>query len=825
MGVLRWTLHSLASHWWRHPVQLFAVLTGLWLASALWSGVQALNGQARDSYARADRLLGGERQPALMARHGGLFSQQLFVALRRAGWPVSPLLQGRLRLRGQSEPRLQLIGIEPLTLPAGSGLAGQAAGRQQLATFLGPPGRTWIAAETLAQLGLAPGAQPLGETGQALPPLQVWPGLAPGVLLVDIGVAQRVLDAPGQLSRLLLDSEFEGAGTRLPAGLAEQLVLRRGDQAADLAQLTDSFHLNLSALGLLAFVVGLFIVHAAIGLALEQRRALLRSLRACGVSLRGLLLALGLELALLGLIGGLAGLASGYALAAWLLPDVVASLRGLYGAEVAGQLSLAPSWWLGALAICLLGALLAGAGSLLRAARMPVLALAQAQAWRQAQTQGLRRQGLLATVLAGQALATLWLSDSLLAGFVGLAALLLGAALALPVLLDLLLAGLLPRCRRPLLQWFVADSRQQLPGLALALMALLLALAASVGVGSMTEGFRRTFTSWLDQRLAAELYLTPADVEQAGAIAAWLQRRPEVRAVLPSWRVELPVQGWPVELTGIRDHPHYRAHWPLLQASADPWTRLAAGEGLMLSEQLARRLDLQLGEHLTLASPQGDWRLEVLAIYADYGNPKGHVLVAATGLRRHWPGLAPRSFGLRLAPEAVPGLIQALQARFALDDSRLIDQASLKAWSARVFERTFAATAALNSLTLGVAGVALFISLLTLGQSRLNQLAPLWAVGVTRRRLAWLSLAQTLLLAALTLLLALPLGLLLAWWLVAVVNVQAFGWRLPLQVFPGQLLQLFGLALLASLLAVAWPLWRLARSSPAALLRSFADER
>jgi putative ABC transport system permease protein len=51
----------------------------------------------------------------------------------------------------------------------------------------------------------------------------------------------------------------------------------------NLARLTESFHLNLDALGFLSFVVGLFIVHAAIGLALEQRRGLLRTLRACGV--------------------------------------------------------------------------------------------------------------------------------------------------------------------------------------------------------------------------------------------------------------------------------------------------------------------------------------------------------------------------------------------------------------------------------------------------------------------------------------------------------------------------------------------------------------
>ena len=431
-------------------------------------------------------------------------------------------------------------------------MAGQALERLDLAAFLGRPGRTWIAADTLAQLGLSAGAQPQSETGERLPPLAVWPQLAPGVLLVDIGVAQRLLAAPGQLSRLLLPAEFARAGPDLPPALAAQLLLQRSDEAVDLAQLTDSFHLNLSALGLLAFVVGLFIVHAAIGLALEQRRALLRNLRACGVSLRGLLAALVLELCILALLGGVAGLASGYALAAWLLPDVAASLRGLYGAEVAGQLSLAPHWWLGARAIGLLGALLAGAGSLLKAARLPLLALAQPEAWQQAQARWLRRQAWLAAALGGVALLALVFGERLEAGFLGLAALLLGAALALPVCLNLLLEALLPRCRTALTQWFVADSRQQLPGLALALMALLLALAANIGVGSMTAGFRQTFTSWLDQRLAAELYLTPADAAQAEAIQAWLAGQAPVRAVLPSWRVELSLQGWPAQLTGIR---------------------------------------------------------------------------------------------------------------------------------------------------------------------------------------------------------------------------------------------------------------------------------
>jgi putative ABC transport system permease protein len=98
-------------------------------------------------------------------------------------------------------------------------------------------------------------------------------------------------------------------------------------------------------------------------------------------------------------------------------------------------------------------------------------------------------------------------------------------------------------------------------------------------------------------------------------------------------------------------------------------------------------------------------------------------------------------------------------------------------------------------------------------------------MGLTRQRLALLEFARTLLLAALTLLAALPLGLALAWVLLAVVNVAAFGWRLPMQVFPGDLVQLGGIALLAAGVASLIPVLRLARTAPASLLRVFANER
>jgi putative ABC transport system permease protein len=79
--------------------------------------------------------------------------------------------------------------------------------------------------------------------------------------------------------------------------------------------------------------------------------------------------------------------------------------------------------------------------------------------------------------------------------------------------------------------------------------------------------------------------------------------------------------------------------------------------------------------------------------------------------------------------------------------------------------------------------------------------------------------------ALITTLLALPLGLLVAWCLIAVVNVKAFGWRLPFHVFPLQLVELLGVAMAAALIAALLPVLRLARMQPAALIRTFANER
>ena len=566
--------------------------------------------------------------------------------------------------------------------------------------------------------------------------------------------------------------------------------------------------------------MGLFIVNGQIGLAFEQRRPVFRTLRALGVPLRRLVVLVSAELAAIAVVAGLAGIVLGYIIAAGLMPGVAATLRNLYGASVDGGLGFDPLWAAAGLSIALAGTALAGAQAVWRVARMPILAPAQPRAWAMASASALRWQTGVGIALLLAALGLGLVGGSLIVGFACLAALLVGAALVLPALLSAGLAAVQRRVRSPMAEWTLADARQQVPGLSLALMALLLALAANIGVGTMVGSFRTTFTGYLDQRLAAEMYVATRDADQGDAVADWL--RTQARAVLPIVSIEADLAGQPGDLFGLVDHSTYRRNWPLLQAAPGQWDRVAAGEAVLINEQLSRRAGLDTGDSLALGP---GWRLPVVGVYSDYGNLEGQAIVAQHALIARNPDVAPTRFGVRVAPDRVEALRAGLQARFDLPPDSVVDQAALKDLSLRIFERTFLVTGALNVLTLGVAAFAILTALLTLSSMRLPQLAPVWALGQTRARLALLEVGRAVALAALTWVIAIPVGLALAWVLLAVVNVEAFGWRLPMRLFPGGWLVLGGWTLLAALLAAAWPAIGLARRHPAQLLRVFADER
>ena len=794
------TLTALLSHWRRNGLQFFALISGLALATALWSGVQAINAEARASYDAAAATLGEGQFGQLLPRTGNRIDQATYIALRRSGWQVSPVLEGRI---DTTQGRVRIVGLDPLTAPGNVAPVGMQEGTS-LDDFL-TRGVLFAATDVADQLENAVSQRIVTD-----------PSAAPGVALTDIGVAQDLLDAQGTLSRLILAPE-QPMGRPDLAGITPDLVLQPAqDAGAD--RLTDSFHLNLTAFGLLSFAVGIFIVHGTISLAFEQRRGMVRTLRALGVPLGRLIGLMIAELVLFALIAGAIGVVLGYVIAAVLLPNVAATLQGLYGASVAGTLQLRAEWWLSGMAIAVVGTGLAAAGALWKIAHMPLLSSARPRAWAVASGATARRLGAVAGLLFLVGIGIAIRGQGLALGFMLLACLLIGAALLLPLVLRGAVTLADRQARSVVWQWFWADTRQQVPGMSLALMALLLATAANVGVTTMVSSFRVTFVDFLDQRLAPELFISAEDAAQSPDLEAFLIDN--AREVLPLLSVETEIAGVPSDLFGARVGPTYRNNWVFVAETPEVWDRVARGEAAVVSEQLARRAGLWTGDAVAVAPGLS---LPIAAVVADYGNPLGQALIDEAVFSDLYPDRVPTRFGVRTDDAA--GLREKLVERVGLSDAAIIDQARIKAFSLEVFERTFTVTGALNVLTLAVAAFAILMSLLTLASLRVPQLAPAWALGMTRRRLGRLELLRAVVLAFVTTVLAIPLGLLLAWVLLSYVNVEAFGWKLPMYVFPGHYALLTVFALLAAALAALWPALRLARTPPSDLLKVFANDR
>ncbi|MEP5154773.1 ABC transporter permease, partial [Planktotalea sp.] len=667
----RTALKALLSHWWRNPLQLFTLLIGLALATALWSGVQAINAEARASYGSAASQVAQTQFDTLVSAEGQDMTISDFVTLRRAGWLVSPRILGSLSTTEDFE--LQVLGVDALTAPR-EAMTGDLQSLP-LNQFFSGPGFALISEDARAAVT----ALGLGFSVEETLPSQT--------ALVDIGVAARLLEREDRIDQLLVLPDQPKDLPALDKVMPHLKMLSPQATGDDIARLTDSFHLNLTAFGLLSFAVGLFIVYGAIGLAFEQRRAMFRTLRALGVSLRALIVLLLAELLIFATLAGMIGVLLGYLIAAALLPDVAATLRGLYGADVTGSLQIRASWWASGLGMAVGGTLIASAGTLFRLSRVALMEAGTPQAWVKAARRVMRVMAGLGCALLILAAILSATASGLTQGFILLGALLIGAAFLLPLLLDRTLAILEGCATSALRQWFWADTRSQVPGLSMALMALLLAIATNVGVSTMVSSFRMTFIGWLDQRLASELYVT-VDTD-AQAVAMRVQLDGKIDAILPIISAPAQLNDQTGEIYAVQDHPTYRDHWPLLNEAPNVWDRLQITGHALVNEQLALRAGLSVGDKVP--SSQGQ---EIVGIYSDYGNPAPQVIIGIDAFRALYPEVPERRFGVRVAQDRIEDITEVLVNDIGIQPDAIANQARIKAMSLGIFEQTFTVTAA-----------------------------------------------------------------------------------------------------------------------------------
>lgn len=602
-----------------------------------------------------------------------------------------------------------------------------------------------------------------------------------GKPFVDMSTAA---SASADESRLYLLTPESTQPHDLPAGYH----LKTFTTGPKTGELGDSFLLNLEALGVLVLLIAALLLRSVYLLGLAQRRDSFALLHRFGVLPGQVQRWLVVEIIALALICVVPGVWLGRWLAAGLGGGFGQALDGLFDIPLYaghGQGRLTPVLvMLAVVVIACLGDLL-----LLR--------------FRERLSLSVPRQVGLAGALFLVGLTMAWLAPSLPWVFVAVALVFAGAAWLTPAAVTHFANWRAGQSKAALAQWRYRELAVLARRLTLPLVALQFALAMVLAIQALVTTFEDTFDRWLGQRLEAAYYIelpTGADSLKA---TDWLTSH---QASNPGMNWHQVIRG--STLMGDKDNASSQqvdvyalapistliTDWGLLEAEDHPWEALAGNRGIMINEQLARRQKLGAGDTLPLALAEQTREMRIVGIYPDYGRPVGEVLLNAEALPDNF-SVRSESFSITPGESGIAPVTDALKKIWAVETLSMRDNNTIRELATGVFDQTFALTRAMTLLTLILAASALLMMGWVFFTTRTwyFQLLVVW--GMSQRQVAVQLLRLALALTGGIALLALPLGVWLTWVLVHRINPLAFGWSLPMAVYPTFWLELGALSL------------------------------
>lgn len=841
LATIAWRSHR------QHPWLAALAILGVALGVAVATAIALANAAARQAFTESVTGIVGNATHQVVGGSAGV-PEEAYAAIRAAalahGGAAAPVVEAEVAVCDLPGRTLQILGIDPFAeAPFRTGTSSRQRGRSiPLATLLTTPDAIIVSQATADALHLGKVVRIRhGSARHDLHLIGVMPDdgnaltRSATIAVCDISTAQEVLGRIGVLDRidlLLPDGEAVSAITAvLPAGADLVPAARRGDS---LRQLTEAFQTNLSALGLIALVVGMFLIANTASFAVVRRRELFSRLRAHGATPGQILgLVLG-EAALAGVLAAILGVALGVALAHVLLRLVTRTIGDLYASIGPAAVSIdggivGQGLLLGVVAT-VLAALWPAYDAARSAPRLGLLRTTPEQAWRRA-LPWLAAGGGGLLIACGIILK--FLPSTITVGFVGLGAGLVGAAVLVPVCLVPVVRVLAwPWRHRPLVTLASRAVSANLSRTGIAVAALSVACASALGMTLMVASFRLALDTWLAATLTADVYVSaprliaarvgdqPLDAE----LTARLLAVPGIAAVTPKRDavvgVIFPDGGTDnVALAAFEPSPDHLGSFVARPAFASDaardaaWAAFAAG-AVFITEPFATHRSLQTGDVITVRTPSGDQHLPIAAVLVDYSSDQGAIYLHRARYRAWFGDDRITALALTATPEVGADELSR-RLRVVAGDAPLSITASrtLKAASMTVFDRTFAITEVIRWLAAGVAVLGLIAALAAVQFERARTTARLRAAGVTPGEVIMLALSECLLTGIAAGILAIPIGIALAAGLTHVINRRSFGWSMDLHVDLWQLALTIALAAGAAALAGLLPAWRASRTN------------
>jgi putative ABC transport system permease protein len=653
------------------------------------------------------------------------------------------------------------------------------------------------------------------------------------LFITDIASAQELTEKKNKIDYIDLiitsEEEEEKIKSLLPDGFELQ---KSGSRSETAEQMLEAFNINLTSLSLLALIVGLFLIYSTMTFSVVQRKVLIGTLRSIGVTsqqISGIILR---EAFIVGTIGTLLGFVLGYLISKYLIVFISQTINDLYYVVNVREIYVSPLIIIKGIGLGIIATVL----SALKPAKEASMVHPRSAMIRSEQeTTLLKKVPIMSVVgvismIAG-ALILLIPSKNIWLSYLGILPIIVGFALLTPLVIILV-----EKIFSPLYKSLFGISGkiasrsiiQNISRTYIAIAALALAVAATVGVGTMISSFRGTVISWLEARLDADIFITAPSL---------VSRRND--AVL-SEEILLKIKSQ----DGVKDLNFYREielyqgdeRYRLIASGLSPqsysgfqfkegnpetvWKDFENG-ALLISEPFAYKKELDIGSSLQLKTDAGMRDFKIAGIYYDYASDQGLVTIHYSHFQKYWntrgfSGISvfvDEGFSITKVKNEIQSLETGGQQLLVRTYKFLRDS------SVEIFDRTFIIANVLQILSVIVAFVGILSSLMSLQLERKRELGILRANGFLPAQLFKIVNLQTVLMGLTAGLLALPLGNVLAAILVYIINKRSFGWTMQFDLLPSIMIEALIVSLLAAFLAGVYPGYKMSKTSPINALR------
>ncbi len=835
----------------RRPLQYVLLILGVALGVAMMVSVDLANGSASRAFELSSDAVAGKTTHRLVGGPEGL-DESIYLRLRtELGFaPAAPVIERYLLSPELGDQPMRLVGIDPFAEPPFRGYFGTSQDRRDrsLTAFLTEPNTVLISKSLAESQGLATGDTLTLDLAGQLMAVKIAGQLEPAdatsqralneLIFADIATAQELLGMTGRLSHIDLivedEADLASIAALLPDGARMETATARSNA---LRQMSAAFELNLTALSLLALVVGMFLIYNTVTFSVIQRRRLFGVLRCLGVTGDQIFAMIVGEAAVLGLIGAGLGLVAGILLGRGMVQLVSQTINDFYFVVNVQSVELPAASLVRGLVIGVIAAVVAAIPPAWEAMRTSPQSGLHRSTLESKTRQATRWLLLIFVFLAAAGIFMLWLPKAnLIIAFAGLFAILVACAFLTPSLTDSLMSLTTPITGRlfgAIGRMAPRDIRRSLSRTSVAIAALMIAVSVIVGVSIMIGSFRQTVDTWLNNTLQADVFLSPPTLT-ANRIAGFLPpdslevagRAPGVSKIVTAAQNDIlaPELGRPLEVIAVSDDvSNGNRDYAWIQGDTQTlWRRFLNGEGVLISEPLLLRENMGLPPPpITLMTDEGPVSFPVLAVFYDYSSDRGSILIGRDLYLAWWSEPQVTSAGIFVDETTdADALAARLQDHFqGRADVIVQSNRAVRGNALDIFDRTFAITAALQLLAVVVAFIGVLSALMSLQLERARELGVLRATGMTVRQLWKVTLLETGLMGAIAGLLAMPVGWVLAWILIYVINRRSFGWTLQMDLEPAYFLQALAVGIGAALLAGIFPALRLGNMIIASAIR------